>query len=82
MNNIRAFTTDSNKKVTALLLNRMYEKIDRTTHLEPHPGLIIATHHFKDPSSFLSSCSRNLPTQSCYHGSLNTVWLPFFLWLR
>ena len=45
-----ASTTDSAKNETVLLLNRMYQqKIERTTHQDPHPGLIIATHHFVDP---------------------------------
>lgn len=41
----RTFTTDS--KDTSHLLNRMYQTIDRTTQQDPHPGLVIATHHFK-----------------------------------
>lgn len=36
------------------LLNRVYQKIERTTHKDPHPGLIIATHHFKDPYPIVS----------------------------
>ncbi|KAJ8746889.1 hypothetical protein K2173_010161 (mitochondrion) [Erythroxylum novogranatense] len=31
------------------LLSRLYNIISRTTHLDPHPGLIIATHHLSDP---------------------------------
>lgn len=41
----RTFTTDS--KDTSHFLNRMYQTIDRTTQQDPHPGLIIGTHHFK-----------------------------------
>lgn len=47
MMDMRSFTTDIQNE--SHLLNRMYQKIDRTTHLDPHPGLIIAGHHFKDP---------------------------------
>lgn len=44
-----ASTTDSAKNET-VLWNRLYQqKIERTTHQDPHPGLIIATHHFMDP---------------------------------
>lgn len=42
-----AYTTDS--ATTGLLLNRLYQKIERTTHQDPHPGLIIASHHFFEP---------------------------------
>jgi DNA polymerase type B, organellar and viral len=43
----KAYSTDSAN--TGLLLNRMYQKIERTTHQDPHPGLIIASHHFFEP---------------------------------
>ena len=42
-----AYTTDST--TTRQLLNRLYQKIERTTHQDPHPGLIIASHHFIEP---------------------------------
>ncbi|XP_038683072.1 DNA polymerase-like [Tripterygium wilfordii] len=42
-----AYTTDS--ATTGHLLNRLYQKIERTTHQDPHPGLIIASHHFFEP---------------------------------
>jgi hypothetical protein len=42
-----AYTTDS--ATTGQLLNRLYHKIERTTHQDPHPGLIIASQHFLDP---------------------------------
>lgn len=42
-----AYTTDS--ATTGLLLNSLYQKIERTTHQDPHPGLIIASHHFFEP---------------------------------
>ena len=42
-----AYTTDS--ATTGLLLNRLYQKIERTTHQDPHPGLIIASHHIFEP---------------------------------
>jgi len=42
-----AYTTDS--ATTGLFLNRLYQKIERTTHHDPHPGLIIASHHFVEP---------------------------------
>lgn len=45
-----AYTTDSAPTGRyPLLLNRLYQKIERTTHQDPHPGLIIALHHFKEP---------------------------------
>lgn len=37
-------TTDS-----AIVRNRMYQKIEQTTLRDPHPGLIIALHDFKEP---------------------------------
>nr|YP_010127582.1 DNA-polymerase-like [Bougainvillea spectabilis]QPP04906.1 DNA-polymerase-like [Bougainvillea spectabilis] len=43
----KAYSTVSS--TTGLLLNRLYNKIERTTHQDPHQGLIIATHHFSDP---------------------------------
>lgn len=50
---MRAYTTDSaNTRFsvnTGQLLNRLYQKIEQTTPQDPHPGLIIATHHFKKP---------------------------------
>lgn len=42
-----AYTTDSVS--SRPLLNHLYQKIERTTHQDPHPGLIIATHHFCEP---------------------------------
>ena len=45
--NKKAYTTDSAS--TGQLLNHLYHKIERTTHLDPHPGLIIASHHFIEP---------------------------------
>ena len=45
--NMKAYTTDSAS--TGQLLNRLYQKIERTTHQDPHPGLIIASHHFFEP---------------------------------
>lgn len=45
----RSFTTESINKGTALLLNRMKQKINRTTRHDPHDGLIIASHHFNEP---------------------------------
>lgn len=44
---MKAYTTDS--ATTGLLLNRLYSQIERTTHQDPHPGLIIASHHFFEP---------------------------------
>ena len=45
-----ASSTASAKNETELLLNRLYQqKLERTTHQDPHPGLIIATHHFVEP---------------------------------
>lgn len=32
-----------------LLLNHLYQRIERTTHQDPHPGLIMAFHHFVEP---------------------------------
>lgn len=44
---VRAYTTSSGR--TGELLNRLYQKIERTTQQEPHPGLMIASHHFIEP---------------------------------
>lgn len=38
-----------NSETTIVLLNRFYQKIERTTDLNPHPGIIIASHHFSEP---------------------------------
>jgi hypothetical protein len=43
-----AYNTDSATTIQ-YLFNRLYQKIEQTTHLDPHPGLIIATHHFSEP---------------------------------
>lgn len=40
-------TTDSAS--TVLLLNRLYQQIEGTIVQDPHPGLIIASHQFKEP---------------------------------
>lgn len=34
---------------TFYFLNRFYQKIERTTNHNPHPGIIIASHHFSEP---------------------------------
>ena len=47
MHKMMAYTTDS--ATTGVLLNRLYQRIERTTHQDPHPGLIIASHHFFEP---------------------------------
>ena len=44
----KAYTTDSSN-TGYLLLNRLNQKRERTTHQDPHPGLIIASHHFSEP---------------------------------
>ncbi|KAK8491913.1 hypothetical protein V6N13_072336 [Hibiscus sabdariffa] len=36
-------------KTVALILNRLNLKIRRTTILDPHPGLVIASLHFQEP---------------------------------
>ena len=40
-------TTD--RTTTGALLNSLFLKIERTSHQDPHPGFIIASHHFCDP---------------------------------
>lgn len=47
----RAYTTDS---YTRWLLNRLYQNLEQTTHQDPHPGLIIASHHFKEPGFLIN----------------------------
>ena len=42
--NFEFMTIDS-----AIVRNRMYQKIEQTTLRDPHPGLIIALHDFKEP---------------------------------
>jgi hypothetical protein len=37
------------KKKNVLLLNRLYQRIEQTKRVDPHPGLILASHHFNDP---------------------------------
>lgn len=44
---MKAYTTD--RATTGQLLNRLYQIIERTPHQDPHPGLIIASHHFFEP---------------------------------
>jgi len=36
-------------ETTGQLLNRLFRKIERTAHQEPHPGLMIASHNFFEP---------------------------------
>lgn len=48
---IMAYKTD--RATTIQLLNRMHQKIIRTTRLDPHPGLIIASQHFSEPYPLL-----------------------------
>lgn len=45
------FSTDSNMFV---FLNRLYKKIEQTIRQDPHPALMIATHHFKEPEPFVN----------------------------
>lgn len=47
MNNTRAYSTEQG--TTEMFLNRLFKKIENTTHLDPHPSLIIGTHHFNEP---------------------------------
>lgn len=44
---MKAYSTDS--ATTGPLLNNLYQSIERTTQQDPHPGLIIASHHFFEP---------------------------------
>lgn len=39
------------------LLNRLYQQIEQTTHKDPHPGLIIAIHNFKEPYPLVTEIS-------------------------
>ncbi|KAM3300942.1 hypothetical protein P3S67_015442 [Capsicum chacoense] len=34
----------------------MYQKTDQTKHHDPHPGFIIAIHHFKEPYALVNEC--------------------------
>lgn len=43
------YTPTPDCSTTRLLLNRLYQTIERTTHQDPHPGLIIGSHHFSEP---------------------------------
>lgn len=76
-----ASTTDSAQNETVLLLNRMYQqKIEGTTHQDPHPGLIIATHHFVYPYPFLNEISLlSVATMSLL---IEFAYPSFFIWLR
>lgn len=39
-----------NKMEAFVLLNRWYQRLnEQTTYMDPHPGLIIATHHYLEP---------------------------------
>ncbi|KAL0284736.1 UNVERIFIED_CONTAM: hypothetical protein Scaly_2840700 [Sesamum calycinum] len=46
--------------VSSQLLNRLFQTIERTTHKDPHPGFIIATHHFKDPYPMVNEIDLDL----------------------
>lgn len=69
---MRSFTTDCGQSETVLLLNRLFSKIEQSTLKEPHPGLLIATHHFRSPYpqcneiSLLSLVTMDLLIQFCY----------------
>lgn len=43
-----AYTTTTGT-TEQLYLNHLYQKVEKTRHQDPHPGLIIATHHFFEP---------------------------------
>ncbi|KAL3516293.1 hypothetical protein ACH5RR_023195 [Cinchona calisaya] len=66
-----AYTTGSSTSFE-LLMSRMKHKINRTTRQDPHDGLIIAFHHFKEPYpliediSLLSLCTMDLLVQVAY----------------
>lgn len=53
--NRKAYTTDS--ATTGQLLNYLYQKIERTTQQDPHPGLIIASHYFFEPYPLVNNIS-------------------------
>lgn len=61
-----------NNATTRMLLNRFYQKIEQTTDHNPHPGLIIASHHFSKPyplvdeTDLLSLATMNLLIQYAY----------------
>ena len=46
---MRSKTTESWKNETDLLLNSFFNAIYGTTHQDPHPGLIIASHQISEP---------------------------------
>lgn len=70
--NSRSFTTDCRQSETVFLLNRLFSKIEQSTLKEPHPGLLIATHHFRSPYPqckeipLLSLGTMDLLIQFCY----------------
>lgn len=79
-----AYSTYSGTRVE--FLNRLYQSVDRTTHQDPHPGLIIAEHHFHDPYPLVNDidllclATMDLLTQLAYllkSGIL--VWSPYFM---
>jgi len=41
------YTTDS--LMTDKSVNRLFKVVEQTTVLDPHPGFILATHHFREP---------------------------------
>lgn len=65
-----AYSTD--RATIGQLLNRLYKKIERTTHQDPHPGLIIARHDFSKPYplvneiDLISLATMDLLTQFAY----------------
>jgi len=69
-NEMNKRTTDS--AIVMKVLNRMYQKIEHTTLRDPHPGLIIALHDFKEPyplvneTDLLSLATMDLLIQFAY----------------
>lgn len=66
----RAYCTEQG--TTEMFLNRLFMKIENTTHLDPHPSLIIGTHHFNVPhphvneTHLLSLATMDLLNQFAY----------------
>lgn len=46
---MKARKNETINATTGPLLTRIFQKIERTAHQEPHPGLMIASHNFREP---------------------------------
>ena len=62
LNTTKQFSTLNTTKLFSIintkhLLNRLFQKIERTAYHEPYPGLIIASYYFNEPYPLVNEIS-------------------------